>query len=100
MFNILKELIASSKYKNNMIKEFMKVHEKYLPCFSPHGQPLEWDISVFKTGDYDPFTGKQDGEYKISVVQINPHGIMCDEQAYRYNIETKSLEAIKGCHWR
>jgi hypothetical protein len=43
MFEYFKEL----KFKSKLKKDFLKEHEKYLPKFSPQGQPLEWHIFIY-----------------------------------------------------
>jgi hypothetical protein len=89
------------KEKRNLIKEFMKEHKEYLPKFSPQGQPLKWRIFVYQDGEYDIYTGKQSGNYKVGISQKLPYGgVTCDPQVYTYNIKNKTLEEVHGCLWQ
>jgi len=96
MLNTIKEWIEKHEIK----KQFLEEHCKYLPNYSPQGQPLYWEVSVYRIGQYDIYTGKQNGEYKISVNQKCPGAIIVDDNVYKYNIENKTLERIHGARWR
>jgi len=84
--------------KRRIKKNFLMEHKKYLPNYTKTGQKLDWDIFIYKDGDFDTFTGEQSGEYRISVEQKSPLQII-DDCVYKYNIDTKEIEIIHGARW-
>lgn len=80
-------------------KEFLKEHKQFMHNYTKEGQKLEWDIRIYKDGEFDVYTGKQNGEYKVCVRQKSPVGRMIDDRVYWYNPETKTVEKGHGARW-
>jgi hypothetical protein len=78
-----------------------KIHER-LPKFHPEsGQPLNWNISIYRSGGkYDMQTGEYiGGKLRISIEQHND-GIFIDDRVFSYDWKEKRLYHQSSCYWR
>jgi len=98
MIRFFKKILKQRRFEKQLIESFLKEHSEYIPKYSPRGLKLDWNISVYKDGEYDLYTGEFKGEYKVGISQNPPKFLGIDNTCYRYNVKTKTLEEI-GARW-
>jgi hypothetical protein len=95
MFETFKKRRKQKQFEKQLIKDFLKEHEQYIPKYSPKGLEFKWNIFVYEDGEYDTFTGEFLGKYKVGIRQKAPTYLGIDDTVYKYNIETKKLEETR-----
>ena len=95
MFENFKKRKQQKRFEEQLINEFLKEHEKYIPKYSPKGLKFDWNIYVYKDGEYNIFTGEFLGSYKVRIRQKAPKFIGVDDMVYDYDIDTKELKETR-----